>query len=103
MQPVWTGGRRWGRSRAPALLRAPKEQYVQLAPLLVPSLMHSLAGLIILEHELSTRSVGGFVRNYASLKSLGWNPQYAFPPLDDHEAELMGVGRSRTCSTCRGI
>ncbi|KAL8279931.1 hypothetical protein RQP46_007781 [Phenoliferia psychrophenolica] len=31
-------------------------------------------GLIILEHELTSRSVGGFMRNFATLKSQGWIP-----------------------------
>ncbi|KAI5476457.1 chitin deacetylase, carbohydrate esterase family 4 protein [Pseudohyphozyma bogoriensis] len=31
-------------------------------------------GLLILEHELTTRSVGGFIRNFPTLKSQGWTP-----------------------------
>lgn len=30
-------------------------------------------GLIILEHEVTSRSVGGFTRNFATLKSQNWN------------------------------
>ncbi|KAK4702848.1 chitin deacetylase, partial [Phenoliferia sp. Uapishka_3] len=32
-------------------------------------------GLIILEHELTSHSVGGFVRNFPTLKSQGWIPK----------------------------
>ncbi|KAK4703861.1 chitin deacetylase, partial [Phenoliferia sp. Uapishka_3] len=59
-------------------------------------------GLIILEHELTSRSVGGFIRNFPTLKSQGWIPK-AIPDIWSvpwyNTAIAVGAGRGVVNST----